>query len=39
VAGWLLSAKVAREEARLWECARLDSRVIDELRAAQTRGD
>jgi hypothetical protein len=39
VDGWLLSAKVAREESRLWECARLDARVMDELRAAQTRGD
>ena len=37
--GWLLSAQVAREEARLWEYARMDPRVMDELRAAQARAD
>jgi len=39
VDGWLLSAKQGREEARMWECARMDPRVMDELRAAVARAD
>jgi hypothetical protein len=34
-----MSARQAREEARMWECARLDPRVMDELRAAVARAD
>lgn len=37
--GWLLSVRQAHEEARLWEYARLDPRVMDELRAAVARAD
>lgn len=39
VDGWRLAAHQAREEARLWECARLDPRVMDELRAAVARSN
>ena len=39
VDGWLLSARQSREEARMWECARMDPRVMDELRAAVARAD
>jgi len=37
VDGWIVSAQASREEARLWEYARMDPRVMDELRAAQAR--
>ncbi len=39
VDAWFASAQQAREEARLWECARMDARVMDELRAAIARAD
>jgi hypothetical protein len=39
VDSWLASSRQAREEARLWEYARIDPRVMDELRAAQARGN
>jgi hypothetical protein len=33
----IVLAHQAREESRLWECARMDPRVMDELRAAVAR--
>ncbi len=39
VDGWIVSARQAREETRMWECARLDPRVMDELRAAVARSN
>ena len=39
VNGWQLAAHQAREEARMWEYARLDPRVMDELRAAVARSN
>jgi hypothetical protein len=35
---WMQRSAQAREESRLWDYARQDARVMDELRAAEARG-
>ena len=37
VDAWIERSSQAREEARLWDYARQDARVMDELRAAEAR--
>ena len=37
VDGWLLSARQSREEARMWDMASHDPRVLEEIHAAMAR--